>query len=358
MKQPAHLTRIDVLRAAAALYVVVYHYYGGVFYADQLPWGAWWRDFGAPLPPLFVALLPLSFGWTGVALFFVLSGYVIHRSRLLDERFSWRKYAARRFWRIYPAYLVVLVAAAASRGVLWTPNAAAHAALAHNLSDDWFFEIVGAFWSLAVEVQLYALYPLALWLRRRRGMRGALLVSAACSAAWCVATAALYDWAGPIRYAVWWSPVALWPAWLLGAWLAERHLAGQAGFARPRAVVTVFGALTVAASMSKPGYLALAFNLAAVASVALVDWYLRSARPLSRLGRRAALVGLCSYSIYLIHQPLIRPFLDALPPSNRLLTMALGLPAFCAAVAALSWLLYSTVERAGVAAGRWFSRGR
>ncbi len=82
---------LDFLRALAVALVVVYH--AGLF-GFALPWGC------------------QRFGWIGVDLFFVLSGYLIGGQLLkslvrgggLDlPRFFWR-----RALRILPAYLVVL----------------------------------------------------------------------------------------------------------------------------------------------------------------------------------------------------------------------------------------------------------
>ncbi len=88
---------LDGLRAIAALLVVFYHC--GV----QLE-----------VPPF---VLP---GYSGVHLFFVLSGYLISRpfwARLVNGQPlpSWRRYAARRFVRIYPTYFVALFVFVAMR---------------------------------------------------------------------------------------------------------------------------------------------------------------------------------------------------------------------------------------------------
>ena len=108
-----HLQRIDTLRGVAIAGVILFHFHYVEFGADE--YKGFWIDFHAHSLSWWL-LYPLGFGWVGVCLFFVISGYVIHRSYLLDKHFAWSKYASRRFWRIYPADIVV--SSASSSGSL------------------------------------------------------------------------------------------------------------------------------------------------------------------------------------------------------------------------------------------------
>lgn len=159
---------LDGLRAIAALMVVFYHC--GV----QLKLG------GVVIP-----------GYSGVHLFFVLSGYLISRpfwSRLLAEQPlpSWRRYGARRFIRIYPTYFVALVVFVAMRftGHLHPPSFAdvlLHLLLVFNWGDvAQFLAINIAMWTLAIEAQFYVILPVAAGLARKlapgRGRAGALAI--------------------------------------------------------------------------------------------------------------------------------------------------------------------------------------
>lgn len=90
------------LRAVAATWVVLYHFQSQLWpMTDQVP----------GLTPV------INAGWTGVELFFVLSGFVIARS-YLDEcgsRWSTRgaaRFLFNRFARVWPAYAVVTLLAA------------------------------------------------------------------------------------------------------------------------------------------------------------------------------------------------------------------------------------------------------
>jgi len=126
-------------------------------------------------------------GWIGVQLFFVLSGFLI-AGELLDNRTA-RNYLqafyARRALRILPLYystLVLVLAAALLVGA---------APVVHDLTGDWrLWTFINNdtraapfgfehFWSLAVEVQFYALAP---WIvRRTRAPQ--LLVACICAVA-------------------------------------------------------------------------------------------------------------------------------------------------------------------------------
>lgn len=160
---------LDGLRAIAALMVVFYHC--GV----QLQ-----------VPPFVVP------GYSGVHLFFVLSGYLISRpfwARLLHEQPlpSLRKYAARRFVRIYPTYFVALVVFVAMRfaGNLHAPTLTEvmlHLLLVFNWGDAaQFLAINIAMWTLAIEAQFYVMLPMAAAVAKKfapaRGRAGPLLVS-------------------------------------------------------------------------------------------------------------------------------------------------------------------------------------
>ena len=115
----SRLTTVDMLRGMAALAVVIYH-------ARERLWCGTSRlvsEAGFPTTPNELTAYLLSvfrFGWLGVPLFFVLSGYCVHRSfahRLQADSASsidWRAYACRRLWRIYPVYLAALALTAAT----------------------------------------------------------------------------------------------------------------------------------------------------------------------------------------------------------------------------------------------------
>ena len=157
---------IDILRAAAALLVLVYH----VIEVGQ------WTSFPSSGP-----LLSFRVGWMGVDLFFVISGFVIGLSALqgykADGPAFRGPFARRRLWRIVPLYALtaVLFVLLVNPSLLSLPrrtlalHLASHAAFLHNLHPSTHGSIDGPNWSVALEMQFYlAMLVLTPWLVRRR----------------------------------------------------------------------------------------------------------------------------------------------------------------------------------------------
>lgn len=91
---PTKLYGLDHLRALAIIFVFLYHYRIPIFGHPE------WINNAA------------KFGWTGVDLFFVLSGFLIS-SQLFNSiqqgrHFSFKTFFLKRFFRIIPAYLTVV----------------------------------------------------------------------------------------------------------------------------------------------------------------------------------------------------------------------------------------------------------
>jgi peptidoglycan/LPS O-acetylase OafA/YrhL len=183
------LDHLDGLRALAALYVVLFHA-GVCFSRGPLP--LWARS----------ATRLLSFGHEAVAVFIVLSGYclMLPAARAGDGQLAHgvRGYFARRAWRILPPYYAALLGSLAliallpvlrpamPTGTIWddtnpaftTGAVVSHLLLVHNLSPDWVFRVNGPLWSVATEWQIYFFLPfvfLPLW--RRSGPLATVLVA-------------------------------------------------------------------------------------------------------------------------------------------------------------------------------------
>lgn len=286
---------IDGLRAAAVIPVVLYH-----------------------------ANLGFPGGFTGVDVFFVISGFLI--TSLIREdielgRFSLGRFYERRIRRIFPALFAVIAASFVAAYLLFLPPeltlfAKSGMAAALFSSNILFWLEAGYFdsaalakpllhsWSLAVEEQYYILFPIVL-LALRRLARGWLLV--AIGALWllsfassCIATAAYPE------AAFYLMPMRFWEI-ATGALLAisqfrlsERYsrLCAAAGLLMILTAVIAYGRTTSfpGAAALLPCGGALLVILAGATPNAVSNRL--SARPL-------VFVGLISYSLYLWHWPLL-----------------------------------------------------
>jgi peptidoglycan/LPS O-acetylase OafA/YrhL len=115
----------------------------------------------------------LNTGWTGVDLFFVLSGFLITGILLKSKNNEdyWSNFYRKRVFRILPPLIPVLAI-----GILFSPHISPWAAAGYifflgNVVDASGHPVLMLFhtWSLAVEEHFYLLWPIAvLYLSRRR----------------------------------------------------------------------------------------------------------------------------------------------------------------------------------------------
>jgi peptidoglycan/LPS O-acetylase OafA/YrhL len=339
-----HLDQIDPLRGAAILGVLLYHALGASYLHFQLPWKGQWRTTS---PDWTLNLLfPFTFGWAGVSLFFVISGFVIHHSTLRRSEFSRSQFAARRFWRIYPPYVIaVLFFVALNGGSVGGKSLLAHLLLLHNASDAWIYDINPSFWSLATECQLYALYPLLWSVRQRWGAGGMLAVSAFVSCVTRVAAEIVYPGELPLWITL--AAPTLWFDWTLGAYLCDSFVHGRTVFSKPKTLAAAFALATVLASLYRPTSRHV-WPLASLASAAWLEHALRTQRSAGVTARTMAILGMCSYSVYLFHQPLMQPLASAVYPgvfSSRLLLFAVVSTVFVFLSLTAGPVLYRTIEQ-------------
>jgi peptidoglycan/LPS O-acetylase OafA/YrhL len=132
--------------------------------------------FANDLPHNIILFLPVNFGWAGVDLFFVLSGFLITRILLRTRERSdyFRAFYLRRALRIFPVYywsLIVILLLFGAIPSLRSLLPAPHDRIFHWLYlSNWIPFLLtadqgtfGHFWSLAVEEQFYWIWPLAVW---------------------------------------------------------------------------------------------------------------------------------------------------------------------------------------------------
>jgi peptidoglycan/LPS O-acetylase OafA/YrhL len=159
------LVGLDGVRGLAALFVVLHHCY-------LMSYPGYPRNTG----PSWLAWL--LYGHLAVVVFIALSGFSLAVS---PARKDWQlggkaRFAHRRAWRILPPYWAALVfSLIIAWAVVPQPGSAApdgKAVVVYGLLlQDVFGSPVpnGAFWSIAVEAQLYLVFPLLLLLLRRAG---------------------------------------------------------------------------------------------------------------------------------------------------------------------------------------------
>lgn len=182
---PRSYPGIDLLRALAAMLVLVYH---------VIEYGKW-----SAVPNTGGGYL-LRHGWVGVDLFLTISGFVIALSALdgvrkQGEGFR-RPFAVRRLARIVPLYLltsllfVVLLFPALLLQPMGTiaAHVGSHLLFIHNLYHGTHGSINGPSWSVALEMQFYlAMLLAAPWLARTGALR-VLLYGILVAAGWRFAT--------------------------------------------------------------------------------------------------------------------------------------------------------------------------
>ena len=311
----AHLWFIDYTRGVAIFSVFLVH--------------AAWLSFGSYqfTPKLLLdrlihfdfpqALLVIpALGWVGVPIFFVISGFCIHLSHAGSKETGYKKFFIRRFFRIYPPYAVtvLLFALLYSHNDLgaWqnAVNLTTHLLLVHNFDIVQIYSINASLWSVAVEVQLYLLYPLMLLIVRRLGWRNGLILLMAIEFLSVTIPSILFHlhlgkgWNYNVIYRL---PFAYWFSWAIGAKIADDWMHGRPIFLG-RFPLWI-GPVLLLLAYFIPGFDRYQFSFAALSTAAVLATVLShpadkwlSTFPFSKHLQQ---VGVVSYSVYLLHQPLL-----------------------------------------------------
>lgn len=324
-------------------------------------------------------------GYVGVDVFFVISGFLIS-SHLLESlerhgRIRFAEFYARRIRRILPASLTVALLTAIA-AIMFVPPLALERVLRDALATilyvpNVWFAIQNTdyladhspspyqhYWSLGVEEQFYLLWPLILLalfvlLRRRTGMVVAAI--AALGLASLVAGIALTPVNQPVAFFL--LPTRAWEL-LIGALVGAILLHGA--FRVPGWLGAVGGwvgiALVLASAMLYDDATVFPGTVAIVPTVGTALVILFGARspalgPASVLSLRPMqFIGLISYSLYLVHWPLLIITQSAVGEQHPLrLVVKIGLGIVLAVP--LAWLLFRFVETPLRAPG-WLTRRR
>ena len=297
---------LDGIRGLAALYVVLYHIFLRAwpgYPANHAPFWAVW----------------LSYGRGAVAMFIVLSGFSLG---LGPARSGWRfksiaTYAHRRAWRILPPYWAALVFSLLMTWyVLAQPGWAVpngKSVVVYGLIVQDVFAVGSpnrAFWSIAIEAQLYVLLPLLLLLVRRVSARAMVGLVAAI----VVTIGVLGPHVALLNTALVKFTPDLAVLFAVGLLAAGIVTAGERTRSRPWAGYALAAAVPAIVLMVVKGSVWSYFNLfwLDLAWAPAIGCFLAAVatsrpRPVVRFlnSRMPRSLGSCSYSLYLTHAPIV-----------------------------------------------------
>ena len=175
------VSEIDGLRGLAIFFVIIWHYVACLITPAE----------GSLL---YYLMLPLKIAWSGVDLFFVLSGFLIG-GILIDAKDSesyFKTFYMRRFFRIFPLYYVWLAIFCV---VLALPGIPAYLYKVFNTEipiwayplylQNFFMTVrqtfgaewLGITWSLAIEEQFYLILPVTVRFLNIRTLTGAIIAT-------------------------------------------------------------------------------------------------------------------------------------------------------------------------------------
>jgi len=301
-----YYAHVEGLRGVSALYVFLYHLWQG----------AVWQP-GAIFGALRGATVFLQYGHFAVVAFIVISGYCLGLPVAAhpERPFVPRAFALRRARRLMPAYVAALAISilfvyitASLRGhhiPAWHMALAvlAHLALVHNLIPVFAEYLNGPMWSIALECQIYVVFALLLvpvW--RRFGPFAQLALAVAIGLAPHFLLHGLLDGTSP---------------WLLGLF-GMGVVAAQFTVRAPRALpwrwISVAAAVLAVAAIATHGegtpdgafWTADLVVGAAVAVFFVASSGVRAPFAAQALSLRPIVIlGAFSYSLYLLHGPVV-----------------------------------------------------
>ncbi|WP_298016640.1 acyltransferase family protein [uncultured Castellaniella sp.] len=293
-------------------------------------------------------------GYLGVDIFFVISGFLITgiiSKQIAAGTFSFKDFYLRRAKRLLPAaYLTILLTAIGSAYFLNSveaDNVTSQIVGALTFSINFvlwdqvgYFDVAAAskpllhMWSLAIEEQFYILFPAILALTPAKAWRYVLPALAATSLVAC----AIITVDDPST-AFYLLPTRAWEL-LIGA-MGALFAANQTMIRCARAMLLpAFAALAIV-PFASTGYPHPGVD-AAIVCLATVAILVGRSATFERIAPKTGLVfiGNISYSLYLVHWPLIvfmnNAFIHAIPINARIFTVGLAV--------ALAYLMYRNVE--------------
>ena len=308
-KNSFNFITIDILRAIAASLVFLYHY--GFFIMIK-------KIFGTNI---FDIIALLSSGYA-VSLFFLISGFCIHLSQLKQNNitgnhsFLFSSYFKRRFWRIYPTYLIVLLFATTVSALngekVSLIDFFVHVFVCQGFSVQYFNTINVVLWTITIEILFYILYPFWYLFRQKYGLNFALFLSILISIFSWIIIISFFDYSiFPLKYFV----LNLWGSWCFGAWLCEQLVIKKTEFIKNFWWWIFGGILFFLFFWIRHFYWSyiICFSI----SICLWAWFVVPIIYLEKklqnvhgyFGKRViemfVAIGISSYSLYMLHEPLM-----------------------------------------------------
>lgn len=340
--------KLDVINGlrGIAIVAVVWHHLFGLYFKSGSPI--------ALAPNVTGSLFFLSYGWIGVQLFFVLSGFVLYlpfargRARL-QTRADWLRFYHRRAGRLLPLYYLVALLCLTLNQMppvhdmrlpleLISIAGALFTFAPHGFQPN----LNPPLWSLGVEIWFSILFPLVVLVFRRWGPVRTILAATVVS--WISRGVGMAVIPGQPILPLTMGLTANLEIFALGMALAQAYVAGIR--VRWPHLVTLGGAATVAAALITaeafrrwieipfPDLVALGFAAMIAGLLSLESGWLRAAFT----NRPVQVLGMMCFSLYVWHEPLLRHVFEAnaapLDDLERTLPLYLFL---LLAVAALSY---------------------
>ncbi len=302
--QTGRITAFDGIRGCAALSVILYHYF------------QWGMNPPSDAVTRFLCYLT-RWGWTGVIVFFVLSGFLITDLLFKREKESrfFSKFYIRRACRILPAYFFTVALVA-----IVIPHSLNYVFLSSfflgNFSD--LFGVVavyGPLWSVCVEEHFYLVWP---WLAHYISPKFLQLICfVVCLISPTLRTMQqIYSWQDGF-YTWYWMDCLGWGA-LLALWIrryqSETLIRGLFGVTALIGITALLGGGWNLLSRKTLVGSALGPTLISLGTACAIAWiYFRPRSLLSRFLNWSPLqnIGKLSYGLYLYHCLFLAPVLWA-----------------------------------------------
>ncbi|MBY9064147.1 acyltransferase [Sphingomonas yunnanensis] len=347
-KRVNRLGYIDTIRGLAAL-VVIYFHMARYFVENGL------STVGIEHAAFIAGAYMIDFGKAGVALFFIVSGFVVPFSLLRGKRYPVRDFCISRFFRLYPAYWLSIpfgiyfffVVPGAPFGLVQ---------LLANLTMLQQFvgqpNAIGVYWTLQIELVFYALCVALYRLGKLRDVRF-LFVTAVTMMAIGLGAAVLRGLTGkglPIALLLALTLMLfgmLWRFWLVeGDEASRRH-------AKWLAVLFIIAVPVI--SYLGYGVEGAWYRYTASYYVALAVFLLMTTR-WRVSGAVFQYLGRVSYSVYLFAPVVQDVVVRALPPAaHRAISPHLYVVAIMLASVAVASICYVLIEKPAIALGKRLS---